>query len=565
MKKVVGLTLLLVLSLAACSKPGMSTTPQASQPPGPGTEATPAPDGSLWTRTYGDEGENESVVSLLSVSGGGFLLAGTQGHYSQSDQRDVYRPYLLRTDRNGNQLWKKTIDDYRTGTQVSAVFETAGGKLVVFASRMVLPRQNNADRYQVAVTGTDTEGNQLWSKTVELQVAPSEIVMNSSGAGFTVTGLIYSPQEIEVTQIDMAGEVTSRKTVPLSAKGSDYQYYVAHAAASGDFLVAAKKITGQRQSDIFLGKIDDEGRQLWTATYKSPGFQLSPSDVLETSDGGITLVGLGEPTAEYMRPFGVLYLAHLDSQGKELWNMTWGDTTHRQAASVTLETADGGYLMVGTKSPLMPKTGVAYLLRTDDRGQVLWSRIFGDPTGDWWSVANAVLPISSGYVVAGEFGNIGPVQPAHDGFLMRAGPDGDFDLAPLLVSTPVSLPPDPQRTVLRTIPVNRTVTANGIDLTLGQVVLTGLGFRFDLLYTPPGYDGKAGVLPIIPGPQVAFRIDGGPATDIVPPFSLTDKGMEYGCLSDVPIPPEAKELTVTVSRVGQHVGPWEFRISLRTP
>ena len=565
MNKVVGLTLLLVLSLAACSNPGVSTAPQPSEIPSSRTAATPAADGSLWARTYGAEGENESVVSLLSVSDGGFLLAGTQGHYSQPDQRDVYRPYLLRTDGSGTQLWKKTIGDHQTGTQVSAAFETAGGKFVVFASRMVLPQQDNADRYQVIVTGTDPEGNQLWSKTAELQVAPSEIVMNPSGTGFTVTGVIYQPQEIEVTQTDMAGEVAGRKTLPLPAKGSDYQYYVAHATASGGFLVAAKKITGQRQSEIFLARIDDEGRRLWTGTYKSSGFQLSPSDVLETSDGGITLVGLGEPTTEYMRPFGVLYLAHLDSEGKELWSTTWGDTTHRQAASAAVETGDGGHLIVGAKSPLMPKTGVAYLLRTDNRGQVLWSRVFGEPTGDWWSVADAVLPVSSGYVVAGEFGNIGPVQPAHDAFLMQVSPEGGYDAAPLLLSTPVPVLPDPQRTVLRTIPVNQTVTVNGIDLTLGQVVLTGLGFRFDVLYTPPGYDSKAAMPPSLPGAQVAFRIDGGPAIDIVPPFSLTDKGIEYGCLSDVRIPPEAKELTVIISRVGQHIGPWEFRVSLRTP
>jgi hypothetical protein len=124
--------------------------------------------------------------------------------------------------------------------------------------------------------------------------------------------------------------------------------------------------------------------------------------------------------------------------------------------------------------------------------------------------------------------------------------------------------PPAENQVITTIAVNQSITAHGITLSLQQIVVTGGGFSFNVLYTPPGYDPADGIPEGIPGAMAEYSLDDGPTIELAspPPFSLDDKGIEWSWISDTRISHEARELTIRITSVGKQSGPWEFRVQL---
>jgi hypothetical protein len=76
---------------------------------------------------------------------------------------------------------------------------------------------------------------------------------------------------------------------------------------------------------------------------------------------------------------------------------TYGGDRYDTGAEV-LETADKGFLILGTTRSVGPDTTDAWVVRTDAMGEVLWTKTYG---GDMWDSGIAVQPASDGgYVLA---------------------------------------------------------------------------------------------------------------------------------------------------------------------
>jgi hypothetical protein len=567
-----------LLAPAGCGGQVASPTPvlspgasAAEASPSASPAITPAP--AYWTQTYRNEGENDSTAAILPAADGGFLLIGLEGHHSDAESREVYRTFLMKTDASGQQVRKRTLEDYQSliqVSQVSSVLKTGNNGLAILETRMVHPAATSGYRYELVLIKADENGDRLWSKTFETEINAYQVSFSISGSNFVIYGPTFSGSDFEVLEIDAVGAMTQRRTLPLTVSGTDYQNTVMRAAAGGDFLFAAKKITGERQSVLLAARTDRDGRVLWTRTCEALGFQLSPSQIQETSDGGITIIGSAGATTDMMRPWAELYVVRLDSSGNQLWSLTWGDKNHRYSSAAAIETGDNGYLIAGQKSQLAPMPGMAYILKIDEEGKEQWSRTFDDLSGINKSLgsyvrsqADSLLQVPSGFLMAGEYGVFPPGPPDQDIFLMKTDAQGNLDLSPLqnLRPAPAAATEDPENTFVRTIPVDRAVTVNGTTFTLEKMEIRGKGFSFSAFYSPPGFDPAAPLPSSIPGAMAEYSLDGGPARELpVPPFSLTEKGIRYNWLSADQMPPETREITIRITRLGTQTGLWEFKV-----
>ncbi len=126
----------------------------------------------------------------------------------------------------------------------------------------------------------------------------------------------------------------------------------------------------------------------------------------------------------------------------------------------------------------------------------------------------------------------------------------------------------PQGVMERTIELGETRTAAGTTFTLQRLELTATGLKVYAFNTPPDYNLPQG--PMLPSPQLMglhaeaeYRVDDGTVKQTGPSgIRFLDDGMLHTWDNLDPVPSDARELTFTITRLGDWEGPWEFKILL---
>lgn len=187
----------------------------------------------------------------------------------------------------------------------------------------------------------------------------------------------------------------------------------------GGFIIAGQigAVIGAIDSgDVWLLRTDADGDTLWTRRYGGPGRDEGNS-VLQTADNGYIVAGY---TAQ-IGGFDIdVWLIRTDTNGDTLWTKTYGGTSSDEARFVQ-QTADDGFIVVGTTRSYGAGGTDVWLIRTDANGDTLWTRTFGGPAIDH---GNAVQQTTDGgFIVAGSlfFSAIG----APDLWLIRTDANGD--------------------------------------------------------------------------------------------------------------------------------------------
>jgi hypothetical protein len=137
---------------------------------------------------------------------------------------------------------------------------------------------------------------------------------------------------------------------------------------------------------------------LWMKTYGG-NCQEYGCSVQSTSDGGYIVAG-------YSWSFGAgnpfhtnVYLIKTDAKGDTLWTKIYGDTANDRGYSVQL-TSDGGYIIAGFTESFGSGKSDVWLLKTDSNGDTLWTKIYGGEDED---LGYFVQQVSDGVISLQEF------------------------------------------------------------------------------------------------------------------------------------------------------------------
>ncbi len=114
------------------------------------------------------------------------------------------------------------------------------------------------------------------------------------------------------------------------------------------------------------------------------------------------------------------FIIKTDETGNVEWNRTYGDIDEDRGVSV-LETTDGGYLLAGTSR--QPGTGrdKAFIVKTDVNGNELWSNVYGGEVGDR---LESVVEVEDGFVATGVTHSMG--SGGADMYLLKVDLTGDL-------------------------------------------------------------------------------------------------------------------------------------------
>jgi hypothetical protein len=148
--------------------------------------------------------------------------------------------------------------------------------------------------------------------------------------------------------------------------------------------------------DFWLVKTDEYGHRLWSRTFDE-GFNDYANSAIQTSDGGFVMVGNTRNGNNFVPMDYDVLIVKTDQDGAHIWSKRYGFTLNDSAWSVQ-ETPDGGLIITGS-TQAVGAGGILLVIRTDEYGNLRWSRTFGGEGNAWGRCV--MLTSDGGYIVTG--------------------------------------------------------------------------------------------------------------------------------------------------------------------
>lgn len=397
-----------------------------------------------WTRRYGLSGSDRAYA--MAPGGWGMMLTGRTTSFSPASFEDIFLMELEYPTGDTN-YWKVFVKD-STDERAYSIASTKHFQGFVMAGFAEAQDTGNADLY---ILKADDEGNELWHKSyggTGQDTAYSVIVTPDDGllvAGYTTS--FGEGSDAWVLCTDSLGDTLW--TALYGGTANDAATCIIPAQDDG-YVVTGWRCPQEGNQDLYLFKIDSLGSLVWEHTYGGEqddmGFSIAP-----TSDGGYVVQGC---TWSRGAGFSDIWLLKTDASGDTLWTRTYGgpsyeSTVDNQPESFSVsQTADGGYIILGSTRSFGSLEEDVYLVKTNASGDTLWTRRYG---GDKLDVCYSVLQMGDGgYFMAGRTRSFGSercdiyiIKTDSQGIVgigeSPAEPPFKYELAPVAANTAATI------------------------------------------------------------------------------------------------------------------------------
>jgi hypothetical protein len=334
--------------------------------------------------------DTEKAYAVEQTADGGYLCLGS----TNSSGNGGLDMYLIKTDKGGNTVWEKTIgqtlDDEGKALQV-----LADGSFVCLGD--YTREDGSTDLYLVKLSSS---GDILWTNTFgradrnekafDLKITAAGdllLIGNSSGR----TGIT----DMYLVKTDAGGQLKWQKSYGLTGLHDDIA--AVEETPEGNLLWCGTEFrerTGHMASDMRLILTNPEGDILWDKTFGTENPDRG-ADILLKHSG---YIGLG--TTRYSQEAETdIYLISLFQSGAVRWEQTIVKPKSSEEARSIAATNDGGYIITGSTSAAGTGNQDILLLKTDERGNKLWSKSFG---GQFPDTGNQVKQTADGgYIIFG--------------------------------------------------------------------------------------------------------------------------------------------------------------------
>jgi hypothetical protein len=190
----------------------------------------------------------------------------------------------------------------------------------------------------------------------------------------------------------------------------------------GGYIIAGSTFSsGNGDEDVYLTKTDGSGNEQWTKTFGGTDWDVG-SSVQQTTDGGYIIAG---STSSFGNGGPDVYLIKTDGNGDSLWTKTFGGANYDVGSSVQ-QTSDGGYIICGCTNSFggLPDCYL-YIIKTDENGDLLWTKTLGGTDWDDDDKGNSIQQTTDGgYIITGWI-NRSVFSDGYDVFLIKTDGSGN--------------------------------------------------------------------------------------------------------------------------------------------
>jgi hypothetical protein len=150
----------------------------------------------------------------------------------------------------------------------------------------------------------------------------------------------------------------------IGGEKDDWSYCLIQTSDGGYAIAGATNSFGAGYTDVYVVKLDAKGNLQWTKTIGGKKEDVGNS-LIQTSDGGYAIAGATNPFgAEYTD----VYVVKLDANGKPQWTKTIGAKNENLIKSSIIQTPDGSYVIAGTTRSFGAGGADVYVVKLDKNG-----------------------------------------------------------------------------------------------------------------------------------------------------------------------------------------------------
>ena len=319
-----------------------------------------------WTQIYGG-GIYEFGRCVQQTADGGYIVVGDTDSFGTGSSFDVW---LIKTDSEGDTLWTETYGSNGEERGFYVEQTTDGGYIITG-----MTSSYGSGGFDIWLIRTDANGNLQWDKTFGGSFWDwGTSVQQTTDGGYIVTGMTepsgMGDWDAFLLKTDSSGEYEWLQI--FGAEDYDNGMSVRQTSDGGYIVLADTYSYGAGSSDFWLIKTNSSGILSWTKTFGGTGTERSHS-VRQTTDGGYILAG---DTRSYGSGDYDVWLVKTDDNGDTVWSETFGGAEEDCGCSVR-QTNDGGYIVAGYTESFGAGNFDVWLIRTDHYGDTLWSKTIG--------------------------------------------------------------------------------------------------------------------------------------------------------------------------------------------
>jgi len=311
-----------------------------------------------WSKTFG--GNNwEMACSIIQTKDGGYVVAG----YTNSFGNGVGDMWILKLDNKGNKEWSKTFGG-SDEDEAWSIIQTKDGGFVV-AGWTESFGNGKSDMWIVKL---DKNGKKIWSKTFGgSDEDEAYSIIQTKDGGYAVAGYTYSfgngETDMWIVKLDRYGNKEWSKTFG----GSDYDraYSIIQTKDGGYAVAGYTKSFGNGGKDMWILKLDNKGNKEWSKTFGGSDEDEAKS-IIQTKDGGYAVAG---GTKSFGNGKSDMWIVKLDKNGKKIWSKTFGGSDYDEASSI-VQTKDGGYAVAGYTYSFGNGKSDMWVLKLDSKGDL---------------------------------------------------------------------------------------------------------------------------------------------------------------------------------------------------
>jgi hypothetical protein len=325
--------------------------------------------GSLeWKNTFGGSDEDRGM-DVKQTSDGGYIIVG----YTKSKGSGVEDIWLVKTNKNGEEIWDKTFGGINDDRGLSIDLTMDGGFIIAGITSSF-----GAGNYDAWIIKTDSHGNKVWERIFGGRGSDGGVsILTDRDEGFILTGWTEhynsSDKNVFIVRIDSRGNEIWEKS--LGELGNCEGNSIWQTADRGYIISGCVRVKGNAKMDVLLVKTDLEGKIEWYKTFGGIGWD-DGYFAFQTSDNGFIILGDKSKAGSNN---GEMWMIKTNSNGQESWNKTFGENYNGEISSEAfsgLQVEDEGFVAVGAISTNRDSYNVC-LFKTDRLGNVEWHKTFG--------------------------------------------------------------------------------------------------------------------------------------------------------------------------------------------
>ena len=345
----------------------------------------------VWQKIYGGK-EDDIAYGIMALENGESAIVGTCKSYG-AQRTDIC---VTRMSADGEMKWRLWLGGKKKD-EGKAIARTADGNIVVLGRSKSFTKEYAYDLYVAKIS---LDGKKIWEKT--LGGSRDEYAGGIAGTddgGVLLVGASESygegDKDIYIAKLDKNGKLINAHTIGGSKE--DAATALTRTRDGKIVLVGYRELPGNYSgdTDFLIMQLDQNGKMRWRKSFGGT-YEDKLMGVTATIDNGIVAVG---STRSYGSSTTDLTVMKIDDKGKTIWHKIYGFKYYEYGNAVAT-TRDGGFMLVGGTNTLGKGNHSVYVLVLDKTGKLVWSHVYG---GERRDIAHGVARMSDGsMIVVGE-------------------------------------------------------------------------------------------------------------------------------------------------------------------